>query len=243
MIIQNQKSIFDILKKNNIKITGAFHVGANKCEELVFYKQLGLQPEDIIWIDAIEESVDTAIKRGIPNVYNAIISDEDDVEVVFNIANNFESSSLLEMKTHLLEHPTIHFIKQIKGKSITVNSFFERNKITHPEKYNFWSFDIQGAELMALQGAKEYIKYAKVLNLEVNIKKVYKDCPLISDIDDFLSKHHFQRVLTKITKQGWGDALYIKTNTKTNNTKTNNTKTKTNENYKKNHDKKTKKNI
>ena len=79
---------------------------------------------------------------------------------------------------------------------------------------------------MALQGAKDYIKYAKVINLEVNTEIVYKDCPLINDIDNFLAKHNFQRVLTKITKHGWGDALYIKTN--------NNKKIKSYEEYKKN---------
>ena len=206
---KNKHNIFDILKKNNIKVTGAFHVGANKCEELVFYKKLGLIPEDVIWIDAIEESVLEATNRGIPNVYNAIISDEDDVDVVFNIANNFESSSLLEMKTHLIEHPTIHFIKQINGKSITVNSFFERNNILNPEKYNFWNFDIQGAELMALKGSTEYIKYVKVINVEVNVKELYKDCALIGEIDNFLAIYGFKRIITNIGRNGWGDAVYI----------------------------------
>jgi hypothetical protein len=146
---------------------------------------------------------------------------------MFNVANNFQSSSVLELGTHAKEHPDIIYDKDLsfKAKTITVKSFYERNNISHPEKYNFWNFDIQGAELMALQGAAEYIKYAKILNLEVNTEKVYKDCPLMSDIDAFLSKYHFQRVLTKITKHGWGDALYIKTN--------NNTKIKTYEDYKK----------
>ena len=178
-MLKNTNRIFYILKKNNIKITGAFHIGANKCEELSLYKELGLKPEDVIWIDAIEESVIAATNRGIPNVYTAIISDEDDTDVVFNIANNFESSSLLEMKTHLIEHPNVHFVKQIKGKTITVNSFFKKNNIKNVEKYNFWNFDIQGAELMALKGATEYIKYIKAINIEVNVKELYKDCSLI----------------------------------------------------------------
>ena len=59
-------------------MTGAFHVGAHECEELGFYKQLGLVPKDVIWIDAINEKVIEAQNRGIPNVYNAIVSDEDD---------------------------------------------------------------------------------------------------------------------------------------------------------------------
>ena len=201
--------IFDILKKNNIKITGAFHVGAHECEELGFYKQLGLEPKDVIWIDAINEKVIEAQNRGIPNVYNAIVSDEDDVDVVFNVANNFQSSSLLEFKTHLTEHPTIEFVRQIKGKSITINSFFKRNNIKNIEKYNFWNFDIQGAELMALKGATDYIQNIQAIQIEVNTEELYKDCALIGEIDNFLSNYGFKRVITNIGRNGWGDALYI----------------------------------
>ena len=201
--------IFDILKKNNIKVTGAFHVGAHECEELSFYKELGLTPKDIIWIDAINEKVIEATNRGIPNVYNAIISDIDDEDVVFNVANNFQSSSLLEFKTHLTEHPTVEFVRKIQGKSLTINSFFERNKIAHPEKYNFWNFDIQGVELMALKGATNYIKNIKAIQIEVNTEELYKDCALIGEIDNFLTSYGFKRVNTDIGRNGWGDALYI----------------------------------
>ena len=201
--------IFDILKKNNIKITGAFHVGAHECEELGFYKQLGLETKDVIWIDAINEKVIEAQNRGIPNVYNAIVSDEDDVDVVFNVANNFQSSSLLEFKTHLTEHPTVEFVRQIKGQSITINSFFKRNNIKNIEKYNFWNFDIQGAELMALKGATDYIQNIQAIQIEVNTEELYKDCALIGEIDNFLSNYGFKRVITNIGRNGWGDAVYI----------------------------------
>ena len=62
---------------------------------------------------------------------------------------------------------------------------------------------------MALNGASNSIKYAKALYLEVNEKELYKNCGLITEIDSFLSKHNFKRVLTNITVHGWGDALYI----------------------------------
>jgi hypothetical protein len=77
-------------------------------------------------------------------------------------------------------------------------------------KYNFWNFDIQGAELLALKGAMKSIEYVKALYLEVNIEEVYKGAALMSDLDDFLSKYNFKRVVTKMTGYGWGDALYIK---------------------------------
>ena len=62
---------------------------------------------------------------------------------------------------------------------------------------------------MALKGCTKSIKYAKAIYLEVNEKELYKKCGLIGDIDEFLLKYNFKRVLTNITKHGWGDALYI----------------------------------
>jgi hypothetical protein len=204
----NFDEINRILNENLIKITGAFHIGAHDCEELGFYNQLGINNTDIIWIDAIKEKVDQAIARGIPNVYNAIITDKDDKEVIFNISNNIQSSSVLALKTHAIEHPDVFYVDKFKSNSITINSFFERNNIDST-KYNFWNFDIQGAELMALKGACKHIKNAKAIYLEVNEKELYENCGLINEIDNFLKSYGFKRVLTKITSWGWGDALYI----------------------------------
>lgn len=47
------EDITKILLSKNININGAFHVGAHECEELDFYNNLSLNPEDIIWVDAI----------------------------------------------------------------------------------------------------------------------------------------------------------------------------------------------
>jgi FkbM family methyltransferase len=192
----------------NITIKGAFHVGAHECEELHFYDQIGLKPEDVVWVDAIPSKVSEAINKGIPNVYNAVITDKDDEELFFNVANNWQSSSVLELGTHSREHPDVVYVDKIKQTSITIDTFFERNNID-ASKYDFWNFDIQGAELMALKGATRSIQYAKALYLEVNEKELYKDCGLINDIDIFLSHFNFKRVITDITRWGWGDALYI----------------------------------
>ena len=202
------EEINKILLLKKIDITGSLHIGAHECEEINFYNQLGLENKDIIWIDAIPSKVNEAINRGIPNVYNAVITDKDDDNVVFNISNNVQSSSVLEFGTHLQEHPWVSYVDKIEQKSITIDTFFERNNID-ASKYDFWNFDIQGAELMALKGAIKSIKYAKALYLEVNEKELYKKCGLINEIDTFLFQYNFKRVLTKMTPHGWGDALYI----------------------------------
>jgi len=202
------EEITSMLLSKNITISGSLHLGAHECEEIDFYDKLGLKLEDIVWIDAIPSKVIEAKNRGIPNVYNAVITDKNDEEIEFNISNNGQSSSVLEFGTHSQEHPWVVYIDKIKQNSITIDMFFERNNID-ASKYNFWNFDIQGAELMALKGATQSIKYAKAIYLEVNVKELYKNCGLIDEIDDFLSQYNFKRVLTKITIHGWGDALYI----------------------------------
>uniref|UniRef100_A0A6C0DNA9 Methyltransferase FkbM domain-containing protein n=1 Tax=viral metagenome TaxID=1070528 RepID=A0A6C0DNA9_9ZZZZ len=202
------EEINKILLSKKININGCFHIGAHECEELQFYNDLGLKPEDVVWIDAIPSKVTEATNKGIPNVYNAVITDKNDEEIIFNISNNVQSSSVLEFGTHSQEHPWVVYVDKIKQKSITIDTFFERNNID-ASKYNFWNFDIQGAELMALKGATNSIKYAKALYLEVNEKELYKNCGLITDIDNFLSQYNFKRVLTNMTIHGWGDALYI----------------------------------
>jgi FkbM family methyltransferase len=202
------EQINEILLSKNININGSFHIGAHDCEELTFYNKLGLKNEDVVWIDAIPIKVEQAKNRGIPNVYNAVITDKDDEDIIFNVSNNIQSSSVLEFGTHSHEHPHVVYVDKLHQKSITIDSFFERNNID-ASKYDFWNFDIQGAELMALNGASQSLKYAKALYLEVNEKELYKNCALIDELDAFLSTYNFKRVLTNMTVHGWGDALYI----------------------------------
>ena len=104
------EEIVKILIENNIRIFGSFHIGAHECEEIEFYNKLGLKLEDVVWIDAMTSKVNEATQRGIPNVYNAVITDKDDEEIIFNVSNNVQSSSVLEFGTHSIEHPTVVYI-------------------------------------------------------------------------------------------------------------------------------------
>ena len=46
---------------------------------------------------------------------------------------------------------------------------------------------------------------------EVNRDDVYKDCPMVEDLDEYLGGYNFKRVETTWDGGTWGDALYIKT--------------------------------
>lgn len=208
MLINNE-FIKNIINDLNIKITGVLHIGAHECEELPFYNNyLNLSNNDIIWLEAINELVIKNQNKNIPNVYHAVITDKDNDIVNFNISNNYQSSSVLKFGTHSKRHPNIIYVNNILQKTITIDTFFYKNNI-NPEKYVFWNIDIQGAEIMALNGSINSLKYVKIIYIEVTTEELYENCALINIIDDFLKKHHFTRVITEMTEYGWGDAIYI----------------------------------
>jgi FkbM family methyltransferase len=208
MLIPVYTLVSELLSRR-IKVSGVLHIGAHTCEELPMYNQLGVSSENIIWVDAIHTNVMRARERGIPNVYTAVITDKDDDTVMFNISNNVQSSSVLEFGTHAKEHPNVVYVDSVEMTTKTVDTFLDSLKMDC-SGLNFWNIDIQGAELLALKGASKYLQNVDVLYLEVNTKELYKGCPLVSELDDFLAEHKFVRIVTQITRHGWGDALYVK---------------------------------
>jgi FkbM family methyltransferase len=203
----NSQEIIDVLNNSDIKINGVLHIGAHDCQEVDFYNS-SLNVQDIIWIDAFELKVKQGLQNG-HNIYHATISDQDNKNVKFNISNNEQSSSILEFDTHKTQHPDVVFVDSIIQSSITIDTFFKKNDI-RSSKYDFWNFDIQGAELLALRGATNSIRFAKAIYLEINTDHLYKDGALVHEIDEFLTAFGFKRTLTCMTGYGWGDALYIK---------------------------------
>jgi FkbM family methyltransferase len=202
-------TIDSYLKQNNIIITGILHIGSHECEELTSYTNYGINSNDIIWIDGLQDKVTLCKNKGIKNVYKQLISDKDNELVKFYRTNNNQSSSIFEMGTHLIHHPEVFVTESYLDTTITIDTFFKKNNL-NSNKYNFWNFDIQGAELKALMGSTESIKNVDVIYLEISFEYIYKNGALSTEIDSFLEKYNFKRILTHMTKYNWGDAVYIK---------------------------------
>ena len=192
-------------------IRGIIHIGAHECEELNDYNNvLKIPIENIIWIDALEKKVNI-VKKEIPNarIYNACISDKDNEEVSFMITSNYQSSSILNFKEHLKEHPTVFETGRITLHTKTLNTFYEENRL-NPKAYNLMNIDIQGAELKAFKGASKILPFIDYIYTEVNVKEMYEGCGLIHEIDTFLALYGFKRVQTVMETSGWGDAFYVR---------------------------------
>ncbi len=204
-------SFRDIRNKYKINVKGILHVGAHYAEEAESYKSCGV--DDVIWVEADPDTFLT-LQDKISNYKNHksfcfAASNIDGQELDFNVTNNGESSSILELKEHLIEHPHISVIDKKKVFTKKIDSFVKEENI-NISNYNFLNLDIQGAELLALKGMSESLENIDFIYSEVNEKELYENCALINEIDDFLSKYNFNRVETKMTSHGWGDALYIK---------------------------------
>jgi hypothetical protein len=80
--------------------------------------------------------------------------------------------------------------------------------------FEFINIDTQGAELAILKGMGKYLHQpsVKAIYLEINRQELYKEIPLVAEIDAFLQPYHFYRIKSKWTTEGWGDAIYIRSN-------------------------------
>lgn len=197
----------NLYRKYRIKATGIIHVGASTGQEYIEYSKHGLK--DQIWIEAIPEVYERLRRRLSFDPYvmclNACVSDVTGKEVTFHVANNEgQSSSYLELGHHLKIHPEVHYVREFKTKTITLDDL-----IPDASAYQFLAADVQGAELDVLKGATETLKNINYLYLEVNKKETYTGCATIDQIDAYLTD--FKRVETAPwVADTWSDAFYIR---------------------------------
>jgi FkbM family methyltransferase len=199
-----------IYKKYDLKIRGILHLGAHLLEEKPDYDAKNISK--VVWIEGnpiIAQQSKAKADGVIHKVYNYLISDTDDEEVEFNIANNGQSSSILKLGKHSMYHPDVVYTNTIKAKTKTLKSIIEDNSLDIND-YNFLNIDLQGVELKAIRGLGNYLHYVDYVYTEVNSGNVYEGNDLIGDIDSYLYDYGFERVETEFTGAEWGDAFYIK---------------------------------
>lgn len=200
-----------INKKYNIQPKRIIHIGAHDGQEYDSYKNVGV--EDIIWIEANPIIAERLKNRFLNNnnikVINSLVTDSDNDFLEFNITNNEQSSSILDLGSHKNLFPEIKYTNKIKLPTKTIDTILL--ELDLKQKPDFMNIDVQGAELLVLKGSKKLLETVKYIYTEVNTDYVYKNCALLEEIDDFLLKYNFVRVETKMWKNHpWGDAFYIK---------------------------------
>jgi FkbM family methyltransferase len=210
--------IQNILNKFHIKPLGVIHLGAHKGEELKLYKKLNIK--NILLYEANKKLINyLKIKSLIFNflfnmnikIINKVIYDKKSISKL-NVTSNSQSSSILDLGIHQELYPNIVKKEEVLVEDNTLDDEF--SNFYNISNYNFLNIDIQGAELLALLGAQTILNKLDIIYTEINYDYVYKNCALVSDIDNLLKKYNFVRYYTRDVKNKknipvWGDAIYL----------------------------------
>lgn len=175
------------------------HVGGFDGHESYYYHSWGAKST---WFEPLPEKFKELQAKDL-TAYNYALGSKSE-KVKFHVASNLQSSSILEPTIHLEKYPNIVFNSTIEVEVRTLDSF----NITDCDML---VLDVQGYELEVLKGAQETLKNVKIIFCEVSIIELYKNCPLLEDIQKFLSGFKLINIdWVNGQEKGWGDALFIK---------------------------------
>ena len=190
-------------------IKGIIHIGAHYGEEIEEYLNNGIQ--NIILFEPLSENFDILsekVKDLNANIegHQVALGSKTDTLTMYVSDNEKQSSSLLKPKVHLTHHPNVKFPST---EEVEVHLLDEYDC----KDYNFINMDVQGYELEVLKGSSKTLNFVDYILCEVNRAELYKGCPMVEEIDSYLSQFGFKRHVTSWDGYTWGDALYVKEST------------------------------
>lgn len=138
--------------------------------------------------------------------YNLALSNKTEKGNMY-ISNTYSSSSLLEPKEHLIQHPEIIFNKVCKVNTITLSDWLKQENIN---QIDFLWLDLQGAELVVLKESERVLEKVKVIYTEVSLMENYKNAPLYSELKNYLVSQGFIVKKEFLPWQDMGNVLFVK---------------------------------
>ncbi len=219
----NKKCLLNIIKKNNMKdfiqkykieCKGVIHIGAHFGSEISSYNEMGFK--SVIFVEPLKKTfgrlLETVSEKNTDSnceieFWNKALGNKIGTEEMYvEEVNLGQSSSILKPEFHLRQYPGIVFPYRETVEISTLNYELRDNK----KEYNVLNIDVQGYELEVLRGSTDILPLIDIINTEVNKVHMYENCPLINEIDDFLSQFDFVKVDENWMGQVWGDAIYVK---------------------------------
>lgn len=105
-----------------------------------------------------------------------------------------DSSSLLPLGDLMQEQYEIQSKEKTQIETVILDTYIKEKNISLPD---IIKLDIQGYELEALKGAKEAMKHAKYVFIEVSLEEFYVGQPLFHDVVAFMATHNFYATALK----------------------------------------------
>lgn len=201
-----------LCQHSGVEIRGLIHLGAHEGQELTSYRKIGQFPVTLV------EAHPDIFQRLVANVsdiadvfaIHAAVTDRDG-PVTLHISAHDQSSSVLPIGAMQRLIPTTVEQGTIEVPGRSLDSLFnEWRSVGHEAaRANVMVSDIQGAELLALSGARETLPQFDAIILEVSFDDLYAGCAQVEEIDQFMETAGFERIATVSTwHPSWSDAFY-----------------------------------
>ena len=214
--------IDELIQEYKMKVSGCIHIGGHDGGEVEKYYNVGI-PKCILFEPQghnFQTCQRIASNRNYEAFNLALGSKEGSIEMYCETNNSGQSSSCLPPKKHMIQYPEIVFDRRENVYMTTLDNFLSNRE--DRLEYNLINIDVQGYELEVFKGAEETLNNIDYVYSEVNRAELYEKCAMVEELDEFLAKYNFKRVVTEwigiprdeemgLGMEGtWGDALYIK---------------------------------
>lgn len=170
--------------------------------------------------DSYEGTINNLAEFSNVYIYPLALSDTNGTTTFYLSQENGGASSLLKDNFSNITYPDYFDIEEppeeghyqdlpITVQTVTLDSFLAKKGI---KKIDFVWLDTEGAELMILSGATNYLKEASALSVEVNFQEFRKGMTQFADLNKFLTDQDFElKYIWSPHFDKWqGVALYVK---------------------------------
>jgi FkbM family methyltransferase len=177
--------------KNNLvkQAIGVLHIGAHYGQESSYYYQNGLK---VIWVEALPD-IFKKLQSNISCYENqiafcALVGDKNVIDNDFFISNNDGSASSIYRISKKSNFKNVYIEKKVKLTMVRLDDLLEKIDM---KDFSHWILDVQGAELLVLQGAGDLISYCKSITIEVSSRETYLGGVKYRELKDYLSIFNF----------------------------------------------------
>ncbi|WP_164101111.1 FkbM family methyltransferase [Candidatus Laterigemmans baculatus] len=194
-------------------LTSIVHIGAHLAQERHHYEQHGFRK--ILWVEGsatvYEELRKLLAQHEGPATHSArcaMLTNEDDQEVELRTySNNGMSNSIFPPSQQLAARwPDVKETGATqRSKSVTLDSFLATTEFA--DQCDVLVVDVQGAELLVLQGGLKTLSRVKAVVCEVSTVPYYEGGVLFEELNAFLTAQGFVAVSTP---RRHGDMLFLR---------------------------------
>ncbi|TWT95624.1 FkbM family methyltransferase [Neorhodopirellula pilleata] len=200
-----------MLRLKTLRGMTVVHVGAHLAQEAERYESVCARR--VLWVEAAPdtyEKLQQTLSRRDPNrrsalqkalflpptehiAINALAGAKDQGEAEFVRFNNHGASdSIFQLSSQCKEMiPGLHATGEVLRLPFRKLDSIVRDAGIEPSEVNCLVLDVQGAELLVLQGATEILQNIQCLETELSTKPIYEGGVLFDELNAFLEQKQF----------------------------------------------------